>query len=314
LLKQPDKLEATRAEEQAMDEFDEKILARHKCNPATRYARRLKETEWYYRTRFERSNESNLLLEYGRSPSAWRSTWFRGEVRKRILAFLSWCHNRRISLGKIAGWLNKNGPDPPRGRKWQKSTLKHLLGGTLGSDADVKIREVMRLLKELRRVERNQRPGIDQIIELSESAVECARRVWEMHSLFLPPFKKLSAYLVHWQRKHERRADRFQLKGTGMRRRGEFGFRFFGTDSLPTKTLRDVIRDAKSKSDDALPWVVELEDLEKAVPQFLDFRPTKFDMKLLGNHKTSEALLRILCRFEGISTRTARRYRHHSVQ
>src|SRR5260370_32997505 len=103
-----------------------------------------------------------------------------------------------------------------------------------------------------------------------------------MHRLLLPPFRALSAYLGRSQREHERVADRFQLEGTGMQRRAEFGFQFLGTIALPGKTLRNILRDAKSSSTDTLPWVVELEQLEGAVPQFLDFQPTKFDSKLLG--------------------------------
>ncbi len=119
----------------------------------------------------------------------------------------------------------------------------------------------------------------------------------------------MSAYLFRRNQEHERVADRFQRNGTPMQRRGAFAFRFLGTTSLPAKTLRDVLRDAKSSSDGTLPWVLELEQLERAVPQFLDLQLSKFDFQVLGKHKTTEALLRILCRFEGISTRTARRHK-----
>jgi len=269
--------------------------------------------EWSYRSRLEQSGEDLWLLEYGRSPSAWQSPWFRQLVRTKVMLFVRWCTSRKISLGKIGTWLNEYGPSPPKGTAWHKSTLRYLLDRSTDSGVDVRIRTVMRLLKGLRRAELNQQPWLDRIIESSESAEERVRRVWGMHKLLLPPFRVLSAHLVRSQRRHERVADRFQLKGTGMHRRGEFGLRFLGTKSLPAKTMRDILQDAKS-SHSPVPWVLELEELEKAVPNFLDFQPTKFDMELLGKHKTTEALLRILCRLEGISTRTARRYKPSGVQ
>jgi hypothetical protein len=99
-----------------------------------------------------------------------------------------------------------------------------------------------------------------------------------------------------------------------MHRRGEFAFRFLGSNSLPVKTLKNILEEAKSSSSDTPAWVSQLEQLEMAVPNFLDFQPTKFDAEVLGQHKTTEALLRILCELEGISTRTARRYKSQSVQ
>jgi len=270
--------------------------------------------EWCYRTRFEQSGNDLWLLEYGRSPSAWQSPCFRQVVRTKVTAFLRWCNSRKISLGKIARWLNGHGPSPSKGTVWHKSTLRYLLDRSPDSGEDVGIKTVMRLLKGLRWVERNQQPWVDLITESSESTEGRARRVWEMHRLLLPPFRALSSYLVRSQRKYERVADRFQLDGTGMQRRAAFAFRFLSTQSLPAKTLRDILRDVKSSSNGTLPWVVELEQLERAVPMFLDFQPTKFDMELLGKHKTTEALLKILCRLEGISTRTARRYKSQDVQ
>jgi hypothetical protein len=273
-----------------------------------------KRNEWYYRTRFEQSGEAAWLLEYGRCPSAWRSPWFRQAVRTNVMVFLHWCNDRRISLRKTARWLIEHGPNPFKGTAWRKSTLRYLLDRSPDSGEDVAIKKVMRLLKGLGWAERNQQPWIDRITELSESTEERARRVWEMHKLLLPPFRMLSAHLVRYQREHELVADRFQRKGTGMERRAEFGFRFLGTKSLPAKTLRDLLQEAKSSANDFPPWVMELEQLEGAVPQFLDFQPTKFDMKILGQHKTTEALLRILCKLERISTRTARRYKSQGVQ
>lgn len=270
--------------------------------------------EWFYRTSFEQSGKQLWLIEYGRSPSAWQSPWFRQLVRIKIMLFVRWCTSRKISLGKIGTWLNEHGPSPPKGTAWHKSTLRYLLGRSPDSGEDVEIRPVLRLLKGLRWAELNQQPWVDRIIESSESTEERARRVWGMHKLLLPPFRVLSVHLVRSQRKHERVADRFQLKGTGMHRRGEFGRRFLGTKSLPPKTIRDILQDANSSSHAPVPWVPELEELEKAVPNFLDFQPTKFDMELLGKHKTTEALLKILCRLEGISTRTARRYKSSGVQ
>jgi hypothetical protein len=172
----------------------------------------------------------------------------------------------------------------------------------------------MGLLKGLRWAEANQQPWVDQIAESSESTEERSRRVWEMHRLLLPPFLALSAYLIRRHQEYELVADRFQRHGTPMQRRGAFAFRFLGTQSLAAKTLRNILQEAKSSSDGLLPWVLELEQLERAVPHFLDFHPTSFDMELLGKHKTSEALLRILCRLEGISTRTARRHKSQDVQ
>jgi hypothetical protein len=270
--------------------------------------------EWFYRTRFEQSGEELWLLEYGRSPSAWQSPWFRQLVRTKVRAFVRWCKSRKISLGKIARWLNECGPSPSKRTVWHKSTLRYLLDQSPDSREDVGIRTVMRLLMGLRWAERNQQPWVDRITELSESTVESARRVWKMHRLLLPPFRALSAYLGRSQHEHERVADRSQLEGTGMQRRAEFGFRFLRTKSLPAKTLRNILEDAKLSSGGTIPWVLELEQLEKAVPQFLDFQPTNFDMELLGKHKTTEALLKILCRLEGISTRTARRYKSQDLQ
>jgi hypothetical protein len=270
--------------------------------------------EWFYRTRFEESGEDLWLLEYGRSPSAWQSPWFRQLVRIKVMFFVRWCTSRKISLGKIGSWLNECGPSPSKGTAWHKSTLRYLLDRAPDSGEDAGIRPVMRLLKGLRWAKLNQQPWVDGIIESSDSTEERVRRVWEMHKLLLPPFRVLSAYLVRSQQKHERVADRFQLKGTGMHRRGEFGLRFLGTKSLPEKSMRDILQDDNSSSRAPVPWALQLEELEKAVPNFLDFQPTKFDMELLGKHKTPEALLKILCRLEGISTRTARRYKSKGVQ
>lgn len=268
-----------------------------------------KKNEWFYRTRFEESGEDTWLQEYGRYPSAWRSPWFRQVVRRSVTAFLHWCYGRRVSLGRTARWLTEYGPSPSKGKAWRKSTLRYLLDRSPDSVKDMAIKKVMRRLKVLGWAQRNQQPSLDHIIELSESTEERARRVWEMHRLLLPPFRRLSAHLVSRQRDHERVADRFSRKGTGMERRAEFGLQFLGTKSLPSKTLRDILQEAKSSANKFPPWVKELEQLERAVPQFLDFQPTKFAMKIVGQHKNSEALLRILCRFEGISTRTARRYK-----
>lgn len=270
--------------------------------------------EWFYRTRFEQSGKDMWLVEYGRSPSAWQSPWFRQLVRTKIMVFVRWCTSRKISLGKTARWLNERGPSPSKEAAWHKSTLRYLLNRWPDPGEDVGIRAVMKLLKGFRWAQRNQQPWVDQIAESSESSKEGARRVWEMHRLLLPPFRALSAHLVRSQRKYERVADRFQLKGTGMHRRGEFGFRFLGSKSLQAKTLRNILQETKSSSNGTVPWVLELEDLETAVTDFLEFQPTKFDMELLGKHKTTEALLQILCRLEGISIRTARRYKPQGVQ
>jgi len=270
--------------------------------------------EWYYRTRFEQSGEDAWLLEYGRFPSAWQSRWFRGILKTNIIAFLRWCRSRGISLGKIAAWLNEHGPTPTKGVAWHKSTLRYLLDHSPDPREEIAIRRVMRLLKGFRWAERNRQPWLDQIIELSESTEECARRVWEMHKLLLPSFRMLSAHLIRQQRAHERHARLESPTATGMQRRAEFGFRFLGTPSLAAKSLRDIVKDVKSSSNETPSWVAELEQLEGAVPEFLDFQPTKFDVQLLGKHKTTEALLRILCRLERISARSARRYKYQSVQ
>lgn len=269
--------------------------------------------EWFYRARFEQSGKDVWLLEYGRSPSAWHSLWFRQVVRTKVMVFLRWCNSRKISFGKAATWLNEHGPSPHTGTKWHKSTLRYLLERSPDSGEDGGIKTVMRLLKGLRWAKDNQQPWIDQITESSESTEERSRRVWEMHRLLLPPFQALSAYLVRWHQEHELVADRFPRHSTPMQRRGEFGLRFLGTASLPAKSVRDMFHKAKTSSTN-VPWVTDLEQLDRAVPQFLDFQPTKFDMELLGQHKTAEALLRILCKLEGISTRTARRYKSENVQ
>ena len=281
--------------------------------PRERLAAARRKDECYYRTRYEQSGKITWLLEYGLSPSAWQSRWFRDVVRTKIIAFLQWCTSRGISLGKMAKWLNENGPSPSKGRAWHKSTLRYLLGRTPAGD-EAEIRALVRLLKGLRWAEQNQQPGLDRVIESSESTEECARRVWDMHKLLLPAFRALSACLARAHRKYTRKADRFQRKGTGIHRRGEFAFRFLGI-SLKRRTLRDILQQAKSSSKETLPWVVELEKLDKdIVPDFLDFQPSNRDMELLGQHKTKEALLRILCKLERITTRTAHRYRAHCVQ
>jgi len=273
-----------------------------------------KNREEFYRTRFELSGDGTWVVEYGCSPSAWQSPWFRQLVRTKVMVFVRWCTGRKISLGEIATWLNECGPTPSKGAAWHKSTLRYLLDRSPDPGEDAGIKAVMKLLKGLRWAQRNQQPWVDRITESSESTEESARRVWEMHRLLLPPFRALSAHLARSQRKHERVADRYQLKGSGMHRRGAFGFQFLGTISLKAKTLRNILQDAQSSTDSTGTWVLELENLERAVPDFLDFQPTKFDMELLGKHKTTEALLKILCRLEGISTRTARRHRSQDVR
>jgi len=282
--------------------------------PNKRLTAARRKDERYHRTHYEQSGDVSGLLEYGLFPSAWKSSWFRQVVRTKTIAFLQWCNSREISLGKIAKWLNEHGPSPSRGKAWHKSTVRFLLGQSPESGEETNIRTLVRLLKGLHSAEQNQQPGLDRVIESSESTEECARRVWDMHNLFLPAFRALSAYLVQAHREHESLAERG--KGTEMHRRGEFAFRFLGTPALKARTLRDILQQAKSSSKETLAWVVELEHLEKSktLPDFLDFEPSKFDMELLGQHKTHEALLRILCKLEGISTRTARRYRPHTVQ
>ena len=270
--------------------------------------------EWFYRTCFEQSGKDIWLVEYGRSPSAWHSLWFRQVVRTKVMVFLRWCNSRKISFGRAATWLNEHGPSPHKGTKWHKSTLRYLLQRSPDSGDNAGIKMAMRLLKGLRWAEANQQPWVDQIAESSESTEERSRRVWEMHRLLLPPFQVLSAHLVRSHHEHELVADWSQRNGTSMQRRGEFGFQFLGSPSLAAKTLRKILQDVKSSSPGVLPWAIELEQLDRAVPQFLDFQPTKFDMELLGQHKTADALLRILCKLEGISTRTARRYKSESVQ
>jgi hypothetical protein len=280
--------------------------------PRERLAAARRKDECYYRTRYEQSGKISWLLEYGLSPSAWQSPWFREVVRTKIIAFLQWCNSRGVSLGKIAKWLNDHGPSPSRGKAWYKSTVAFLLARSPASDEETNIRTLVRLLKGFGWAERNQQPGLDRVIESSESTEECARRVWDMHNLLLPAFRALSAYLVQAHREYERKAERG--KGTEMHRRGEFAFRFLGI-SLKRRTLRDILQHAKSSSKETLAWVVELEKLDKdIVPDFLDFQPSNWDMELLGQHKTKEALLRILCKLERITTRTARRYRAHCVQ
>jgi len=269
--------------------------------------------ECFYRTRFEQSGKISWLLEYSLSPSAWQSSWFREVVGTKIIAFLQLCNSRGISLGKIAKWLNEHGPSPSRGKAWHKSTLRFLLTRSPASAGETNIRTLARLLKGFHWAEQNQQPGLDWVIESSESTEECSRRVWDMHTLLLPAFRALSAYLVQAHKEYEREAD--QGEGTEMHRRGEFAFRFLGTPSLKRRTLMDILQQAKSSSKETLPWVVELEKLdEEVVPDLLDFQPSNWDMELLGRHKTHEALLRILCKLEGISTRTARRYRPDTVQ
>lgn len=271
--------------------------------------------EWYYRARFEKSEDDAWLQEYGRFPSAWKSPWFTGIVNKNIIAFLCWCRNRGISLGRIAGWLNDHGPSPPQGMAWHKSTVRYLLNRQSSHvEENLAIKRVIRVLKRLRWAQKNQQGGLDQVIALSESTQERARRVWEMHRLLLPAFRRLSAHLVQGQHRHERVADPYPRRATGMQRRAEFGLRYLGTPSLAAKTLRDIVDDAKSSSKQIPAWVAELEQLELTVPEFLGFQLTKFDMRFLGQHKTTEALLRILCKLEGISTRSARRYKSQVVQ
>jgi len=282
-----------------------------KLAPSERLAVANEKNERFYRTRYEQSGEPSWLLEFGLSPSAWQSSWFREVVRSKTIAFLQWCNSRGISLGKIAKWLNEHGPSPSKGSAWQKSTLRYLLDRSPDGGEDIEIRTVVRHLKGFRWAEQNQQPWRDLIIESSESTEECARRVWDMHRLLLPAFRALSTYLVQAHREYEREAERG--KGTEMRRRGEFAFRFLGI-SLKRRTLRDILQQAKSSSKETLPWVVELEELGNAIPDFLGLQPSNWDMDLLGQHKTKEALLRILCKLEGISTRTARRYRAQCVQ
>jgi hypothetical protein len=271
--------------------------------------------EWYYRTRFERSGDDTWLLEFGRYPSAWTSAWFRSVIDENIIAFLRWCRSRGVSLGKIARWLNANGPSPTKGEKWHKSTVRYLLDHRSPDTEDnVPIKRVLRLLKGLRWAASNQQPWLDQVIAVSNSVEERARRTWEMHRLLLPAFRALSVHLAQRLRAHERAAVPYPFDATGMQRRSEFGLRYLGTPSLRSMSLRTVIQEVKSSSAEPPAWTAELERFELAVPEFLDFRPTKLDMELLGRHKASEALLRILCKLEGLSTRSAHRHRSSDVQ
>lgn len=271
--------------------------------------------EWYYRTRFERSGDDTWLLEYGLYPSAWTSSWFRNVVDENVISFLRWCRNQQLSLGKAAGWLNANGPSPPKGEKWHKSTVRYLLDHrSPDAGKNVSIKRVLRLLKGLRWAEQNQQPRLDTVTLVSDSIEERARRVWEMHRLLLPAFRALSLHLAQRLRAHERAAVPSPLGATGMKRRAQFAMRYVGTPSLRAMSLRTVIQEIKSSSVEPPAWTAELERLELAVPEFLDFQPTKLDMELLGRHKASEALLRILCKLEGLSTRSARRRRSVNVQ
>ncbi len=127
--------------------------------------------EWFYRARFEQSGENSWLLEYGRSPSAWQSPWFRQVIRTNVMVFVRWCNSRKISLGKTAKWLNERGPSPSKRATWHKSTLRYLLDRSPDSAEDVGIKIVMRLLKGLRWAERNQQPWLDRITESSESTL-----------------------------------------------------------------------------------------------------------------------------------------------
>src|SRR5262249_49916627 len=120
----------------------------------------------------------------------------------------------------------------------------------------------------------NQQPWRDLIIETSESTAECARRVWDMHRLFLPAFRALSTCLARAHRKYNRKADGFQREGTGMHRRGEFAFPFRGTPSLKRRTRREIWQQPKPSSKETLLGGGELEKWDKrVVPELFDFQP-----------------------------------------
>jgi hypothetical protein len=89
-----------------------------------------------------------------------------------------------------------------------------------------------------------------------------------------------------------------------MSRRGEFAFQFFDTPSFPSKGLVEVFTRGNSIRKQK---VVKL--LGGALLGFDEIYPTKRVVELLGKHKLNEAALRIVCRLEGISVKSARRYK-----
>ncbi len=94
-----------------------------------------------------------------------------------------------------------------------------------------------------------------------------------------------------------------------MYRKGEFGRDFFGTPSFPCKGLVELFVKGNEKRKRK---VVAM--LGGTLLGFEDLYPTKRDVELLGKHKMKEAALRIACRREGISVKTARRYKPQVVQ
>jgi hypothetical protein len=131
--------------------------------------------------------------------------------------------------------------------------------------------------------------------------------VFELHRQLMSLARAYVRYLGECHKKHERVA--CKEKRPGMFRRGEFAFRFFGTPSFPRKGLIENFTKGNTKRKLEIVKMLSL-----ALLGVGEIYPTGRDVELLGGHKLNEAVLRIACRLEGISVRTARRYKSQSVQ
>jgi hypothetical protein len=154
-------------------------------------------------------------------------------------------------------------------------------------------------VKSLRRAEENPQATREQIAIRVEETGERVQHVWEIHGLLLEPMRAYSLHLRKMHKEYESQTDR--ICKTAMRARGEFARRYLGTKSLEPESLRDILQGTKLSP--------ELGKLDQIFPEFLNMKPTRDEAELLGSHRVSEALLRIICRWEGISVRTARRYK-----
>jgi hypothetical protein len=253
----------------------------------------------HYRLRFEQKRDYTFLLEYALRPSAWRMHWFKLLVRRHLVLFIHWCRERQISFSRIAAWLNRKGPKPLRGKTWHKSSVRYLGNLPSAPKNAPEIGVLLCFLKSLRGAWENRQPGLDKATLVANSPEERVRRIREFYEFLLPMARAYVPYLNECFHKHESVADRFQQKGTGMARKGEFALRYFGTPSFKAKGFVEVFTNGDSKQKQEIAAKLLGEE---------DIYPTKREVELLGRHKINQAVLEIVCRIEGLSVRTVVRY------
>ncbi|HXW62044.1 MAG TPA: hypothetical protein VEJ45_05550 [Candidatus Acidoferrales bacterium] len=259
----------------------------------------------YYRLKFEEKKDYGVLVEFALRPSAWQMSWFKSKVLEHLVVFIRWCRDRRLPYSKITGWLNAKGPKPFRGNAWQRSSVRYLANRTPSPDLTPKIQTILAFLKALRWAWENRQPGQDKATLLANTPEERVRRVREFYEFLLPMARGYVAYLGECFHQHERVADRFQRRGSGMARRREFAFRYYSTPSFKARGFIEVCSNRDTRLKQGI--TAELFGEE-------DIYPTRQEIELLGRHKVKQATLQIACRLEGLSVKTFRRYRAQIVQ